>query len=238
MSLYILEKMMKECLVIMVKELSSHGLCVNDSDAKTLFILESPFDSELMENCGCVGKTGKNMTKVLGLSSNDALGKMLNDGDLIAKKYAIFNTFKFPLDIAVAVKMIEAGKNFDLWDEFKIPWSILKKDEGKKIETLKKEINAINGNISCKKYYSGYKRSLMSFLRKCPNLSNIVVCGKIAQAMFESILEGEQSFKELEFQCGLIGNKEYNVMYTVHPSLWYSPKKGYGAMVKKALNRL
>ncbi|OWV19265.1 hypothetical protein [Fibrobacter sp. UWB3] len=224
----------------MVKELRFHELCIKGSNgkssAKTLFILESPFDSELLEDCACVGKTGKKMTKILGLQSDDALGKMLNDRNQMAKEYAVFNTFKFPLDVAVAVRMIKAGKKYDLWSKSKMPWCGLKNDEDKEIATLKREINTINSNRFCKSYYLEYKNSLMFFLQKSPNLRRIVVCGRIAQAMFESIIEGNPSFKYLKFKQKEIGDKVYEVMYTKHPSVWLSPDEGYGKKVKDALN--
>jgi hypothetical protein len=44
----------------MVNELRSHELYIEEngqSTATTLFILESPFDTELLEECACVGES-------------------------------------------------------------------------------------------------------------------------------------------------------------------------------------
>ena len=125
----------------MVKELSSHELYIEEngqSTATTLFILESPFDTELLEECACVGDTGKHMTKVLDLNSSSPLGKLLKEKNSIARNYAIFNTFKFPLDVKVSLKMAEQNQPHDLWTSCKMPWCSLKNDESKK-SSLKKQ---------------------------------------------------------------------------------------------------
>lgn len=221
----------------MIKELYSHELYIEENGfcaATTLFILESPFDTELIEECACVGDTGKRMTKVLGLNSSDSLGKLLKDKNSIARNYAVFNTFKFPLDVKVSLKMAEQNRPHDLWTSCKIPWCSLKIDESKK-GSLKKTIQFLKNKRSLKRYFVDYDESLDSFLNNAPHLNNIIVCGNIAQVLFEQKTNIINLNSNLRSFPASINGRSYNLMYTIHPSKWFSVERGKGKKVKDAL---
>jgi len=223
----------------MVKELSSHGLYVKTGDdlchAKALFILESPYFNELMENHACAGLTGKNLAGVLNLGKEKSLGTLLNDGDSVVEDYAVFNMFKFPLDISLAIKMLENGKEFDLWNNTQIPWCILKNSEGSGVCALQKCIQTINKEPSCKAVFDECKNSFFEFLTRCDRLDRIVVCGYIAQAMFQEIIGQTCQVSSMPFPIANSKLQECIIRYSIHPSRNFSSKTNAGKMVKEFL---
>lgn len=171
----------------------------------TLFILEAPFDKELVDNCPCVGDTGVSMSKALFNPSFEiSLGNILNGKvepiPTNANNYAIFDTFKFPIDSAVAEKLDILLDN--LWSKGNLQWSKIKELDGKIGRKLKRKqvetkyydrpchyqtlihyIQNVDSNV-LKKFICGYKKDLRQAIITFRNLKNIVVCGFIAQSIF------------------------------------------------------
>lgn len=174
-------------------------------DVSTLFILEAPFDKELIDNCPCVGDTGVSMSKALfNPDIKISLGNILNGKvesiPTNANNYAIFDTFKFPIDPAVAEKLDILLDN--LWSMENLQWSKIKELDrkiGRKLKrkqvetgcydrlchykTLIQHIQKIDSNV-LEEFIDDYKKELWQATIKFKNLKNIIVCGFIAQSIF------------------------------------------------------
>lgn len=170
-----------------------------ENDVETLFILESPYEEELYWEHPCMGQTGKKMSEVLIQQSDIAIGDLIQHNNSQTKKYALFETFKFPLD-----KSLTHGMDADelFWKEIK------KKKDKKQIKTFFEQ-NRLFFSYS-------YKYNLECAIKIfSKNLKKIVVCGDIAQVIFEEI------FKEKFVQLGRSikrGVKTFDVVYAEHPA--------------------
>lgn len=170
-----------------------------ENDVETLFVLESPYKDELYWEFPCMGVTGKKMSDVLMQKSDIALGDLIRENCSLTRKYALFETFKFPLD-----KSLTHGLDTD-----ELFW--------KKIKEIKNRVqieNFFSQNIS---YFAGsYKKNFeygISLFQN--NLKTIVVCGDIAQVIFEEI------FKEKLVSIGQFVGEEVrtlDVVFTEHPA--------------------
>lgn len=190
----------------MESQLTNRLLFVREHEeyVETLCVLESPYDNELKEDCSCVGKSGLSMSKaLLQEDCTVSFGKVLRDGrDYldIAKRYALFDTFKFPIDENVAGKL-EVNPEF-LWDCENTPWKEIKITDnaiGKEL-SLKKEITGTYDRACHYKtliqtmdgiepsllnsFLNEYKCDLKRAISKFRSLKQIVFCGYIAQSIF------------------------------------------------------
>lgn len=87
-----------------------------EKDVETLFILESPYEAELYWEHPCMGQTGKKMSEVLIQHSDIAIGDLIQHNNPQTRKYALFETFKFPLDESLT-HGLDADELF--WKEIK-----------------------------------------------------------------------------------------------------------------------
>lgn len=190
----------------MVLQLTNRLLFIQDheDDVDSLLVLESPYDNELKEDCPCVGKSGLSMSKAL-LQKDCAVSfsKVLRDGcDYlnIAKRYALFDTFKFPIDENIAGKLDVNSES--LWNCETTPWKKIKitdnaigKELSRKREntgtydrvchykTLIQTMDGIEPN-RLNSFLNEYKCDLIKTILKFRSLKQIVFCGFIAQSVF------------------------------------------------------
>lgn len=142
---------------------------------KTIFILESPYEEELNYGFPCAGKSMS--FKIL----NDnciPFGKLLFEKDERIKEFGVFNSSPFPFEIHDDLSEIQEEIAF---------LKTIEKQEGhfyshtpyfehlKTIENLDDELN--------------YSNRLLTILEKSPSIENIVICGFIAQSIYNFILE-------------------------------------------------
>lgn len=229
-----------------VPELSSRLLFHqgDEDNVSTLFILEAPFDDELINKCPCCGEAGKSMSKALSNDKIDTpLGLILSKKEKFiksAEKYAIFDTFKFPIDLSVASKL--NAKPSLLWTPEKEPWTHLKTIDDYEGENhryniehhlvaLQKYIGTIPEVIRTN-FFEEYKKDLANAVAMFPNLNNIAVCGYIAQCIFNiayNFPQGEKKFSTTYFSQS--GKKYYFIehpmaaYYRNYEPLWsYTPR--------------
>jgi len=165
-----------------------------ENDVETLFILESPYKEELYWDFPCMGGTGKKMAEVLIQNSSIAMGDLIQHNNPQTRKYALFETFKFPLD-----KSLTHGLDADelLWKEIK------KKKDKKQIKTFFEQ----NRQFFSYSYKYNLECAIKIFSK---NLKEIVVCGDIAQGIFEIVFEDK--FKRHQTP------KSVNVIFVEHPA--------------------
>lgn len=161
----------------------------------TLFVLESPYIEELYWEYPCMGATGKKMSEALIQSAKIALGDLIQRNNPQTRKYALFETFIFPLD-----EKLTKGLDVD--------------------ELVWKKIKRRTGKLSIEKFFvrnqdffpTTYKTNLMAGIQIFPNLKRIVVCGDIARLIFEKIFG-----KNLMQNKGCAG-KCFDVVFVGHPA--------------------
>ena len=68
-----------------------------DKCVEILFLIESPHTEELKEGFPCMGATGCKMSEVLVNNISIPIGRLIKEGNPTTRKYALFETFKFPL---------------------------------------------------------------------------------------------------------------------------------------------
>lgn len=203
----------------------------------TLFVLEAPFDKEIQGNCPCVGASGESMSKALfGSDFRESLGAVLNGSvETIpneAKKYAVFDTFKFPIDTVVADKLGMGLR--DLLSPDNVQWTKIKicdkkiggelKREAKltgrydrfcHYETLIQCIQSVDSSI-LKEFINGYKADLSRAMALFRNLENIVVCGFIAQSVLCCVCQ--KDYREISYRVNyIIPQKRINLRFVEHP---------------------
>lgn len=170
-----------------------------ENEVETLFILESPYKEELLWEYPCMGQTGKKMSEVLIQHSDIAIGDLIQHNNPQTRKYALFETFKFPLDESLT-HGLDADELF---------WKGIKKKKDKK--QIK---NFFERNRQFFSY--SYKYNLECAIKIfSKNLKEIVVCGDIAQVIFEEIFKGNlvqigQPIKSCV--------KSLDVVYAEHPA--------------------
>ena len=162
-----------------------------ENDVEILFILESPYKEELYWGFPCMGDTGKKMSEVLVNDKNIAIGDLIQHNNPQTRKYALFETFKFPLD-----KSLTHGLDADelFWKEIKNKKQIKKFfDQNRPFFSY-----SYKYNLEC---------ALKIFQR---NLKEIVVCGDIAQSIFEVVFEDKLKQEKTP--------KSVNVVFVEHPA--------------------
>lgn len=162
-----------------------------ENDVETLFILESPYKEELYWGFPCMGDTGKKMSEVLIKNSSIAIGNLIQHDNPQTRKYALFETFKFPLD-----KSLTHGLDADelFWKEIKNKKQIKKFfDQNRQLFSY-----SYKYNLEC---------ALKIFQK---NLKEIVVCGDIAQSIFEVVFEDKLKQEKTP--------KSVNVVFVEHPA--------------------
>lgn len=170
-----------------------------ENEVETLFILESPYKEELLWEYPCMGKTGAKMSEILIHNSSVALGILIQHNSSLTRKYALFETFKFPLD-----KSLKHGLDAEelFWQKIKM------KSKRLQIEEFFRQ----NRSYFDSSYRCNLECGIRLFQR---TLKTIVVCGNIAQVIFEEI------FKEKFVQLGRSikrGVKTFDVVYAEHPA--------------------
>lgn len=165
-----------------------------ENDVETLFILESPHKEELYWGFPCMGDTGKKMSEILVNDKNIAIGDLIQHNNPQTRKYALFETFKFPLD-----KSLTHGLDAD-----ELFWKKLK-NKGDKDQI--KMFFEQNRQFFSYSYKYNLECALKIFQRK---LKEIVVCGDIAQSIFEVVFEDKLKQEKTP--------KSVNVIFVEHPA--------------------
>lgn len=208
-----------------------------ENDVSTLFILEAPFDNEIKKDCPCVGCTGEIMSKALfGPSFKTPLGDILNRKarriPINAEKYAVFDTFKFPIDPDVAQEL--GISCCDLWSPENSQWGKIKeldRSTGRKLNKQKEETGFYNRPYHYKTliqyiqnidsgvleiFINDYKADLRHAIKTFENLKDIVICGFIAQSVFcfvygmpYCIIPYRENF--------IVSEKRINIRFVNHP---------------------
>lgn len=183
-----------------MNKLPKHLYYSHDAEDKveTLFVLESPYYEELYWGYPCMGATGMKMSEILIGNKDIALGTLIQHDYAQTRNYALFETFKFPLD----------SKLTEGLDGDEMIWKGIKKEKTKRqIENFFEQY---------KDYFpNSYKFNLGSGIRLFSKLKRIVVCGDIAQVVFEKIFSDK-----LVQSDQTVGNrgKTLDVVYAKHPA--------------------
>lgn len=150
-----------------------------ENQVETLFVMESPHTEELQDDAGfpCVGNTGRNMTAKICPGEIQSFGILIKDGNNeLARKYALFETFKFPLGL----DLFEGLNEHELfWKKIKIIDSRHYENRFDHYDSL---CNFFHQNIAI--FPETYQRRFEYAVQIFNNLKEIVVCGFIAQAIF------------------------------------------------------
>lgn len=208
-----------------------------EDDVSTLFILEAPFDKEINKDRPCVGCTGISMSKALfGSKIEIPLGDILNGIEECipnnAENYAVFDTFKFPIDPIVADKL---GVSLsDLWSRENSQWDKIKELDGNTGCALKKQkeetgfydrayhyktliqyIQNVDSKV-LKKFINDYKVELNQAISTFKNLKYIVVCGFIAQSILCFAYKLPFCIMPYRKDC-IVSNKRKILRFVEHP---------------------
>ena len=129
--------------------------------------------------------------------SNKALGELIYQEFPSVIPYAVFNTFKFPLNINIDFDAPLTPEK-EMWRHLKsydtVSWNECKSLERTERRTrhfgnLSKLINILNKVDSS--VLSDYKESLHNTINLYPLLEEITICGFIAQSVFMNVFNQE-----------------------------------------------
>ena len=171
-----------------------------ENDVETLFILESPYKEELYWEFPCMGTTGKTMSKALIQNADIALGDLILHNNSQTKRYALFETFKFPLD-----KSLRHGLDAD-----ELFWQDIKK---KRSRVLIRNFFSQNKLFFSYSYKCNLECAIKIFSRK---LKEIVVCGDIAQEIFMQVFG--IAYPDRDNRVIEIVGKRIDLYFVEHPA--------------------
>lgn len=191
----------------------------NPTDVETLFIMESPGKCELVCDYACVGLTGNVMSKYLCANDSVPLGCYLKNG--YEKKYAIFETFMFPIE--------KRWQNSDN-DEFEQNMSNIKEIDNNFTDDSSRQEHYEGLNIfwnespflkEKKEFVNQYKKDLKKIV-SLHNIKEIVVCGYIAQSCFmQAFIPGgfQNGFPPYGYFFNISKTKKPRLYFSNHPSV-------------------
>ncbi|OWV25348.1 hypothetical protein B7988_10855 [Fibrobacter sp. UWB1] len=184
-----------------------------ENQVETLFVMESPHADELQDNVSfpCVGKTGQNMTAKLCPEETQSLGLLIKAGDNeFVKKYALFETFKFPLGLDITDGLSD---NELLWKEMKKLDRLHCTDNRFNHYASLSEFFRQNITVFPNTYQSCFERAIQTFI----NLKEIVVCGFIAQAILMEVFGIPVPEYNIR-RTTLFFNKNLDLCFICHPA--------------------
>lgn len=182
-----------------------------ENDVETLFILESPYEEELYWEHPCMGQTGKKMSEVLIQHSDIAIGDLIQHNNPQTRKYALFETFKFPLDESLT-HGLDADELF--WKHIKcLDSSLGRKSRDEHNQGLN---NFWEENKAS--FPKTYQICLESSLKLFSNLKEIVVCGFIAQSIFLNVFQVKDPGYDQDRKKILVAGKTIDIYFIEHPS--------------------
>ena len=153
--------------------------------SKITFILESPHKEEICEGYPLAGQTGKELTKYLIEDSHIPFGKEVKEGSLM-NKVSIINVSKYPLQGSAYCCEKNKPSNIYLYEKLKI---LIDRGASYSTKHIDREINNLKEEI-----YT----SFLNELKKLPNESFIVPCGRFARK-FSNYAKLEDSLKNKNF---------------------------------------
>jgi hypothetical protein len=176
------------------------------SNTEWTFILESPHHEEIKCRCPAAGESGEIMSEVI-LDCTEPFGKLIHQDNPIVKSYSVMNASRFPLqescyEEAKLRKEISKISNARSTRQESIPAAK---------EAIKQALISPIGN----QITNDLKRRIIQQLESNPD-GRFVVCGVVAQSIFEAATNTAGWFHELKplyFE-----RKKAWVFYENHPS--------------------
>ena len=176
-----------------------------------LFILESPHTSEISNGWPAAGTTGEIMSQVILNNSSIPFGQLLDEMHISVQKFAVMNVLQIPMQLSAYEEDYQQKDELCIINSIREyqgkPYDVKKhKAKIQRAMTNDKVVAYILKNFSLRvgQFVNNYRPSL------------VVVCGVVAQAFFDELLNFEIDFGRESVRT--IRKHECNVFYTYHPS--------------------
>ena len=149
------------------------------------------------------------MSEVLVNNISIPIGRLIKEGNPATRKYALFETFKFPLK----------PYSKEEFDSNELIWTQMKNLDSRSYSSRKERFVVLNQFLekNAIAFPNSYQSCLESAVRLFENLKEITICGNIAQTVFMHFFgindsENGQRVKKL------IAEKDLDLYFIEHPA--------------------